>query len=79
VWNIIGRMMLQTAALEHQEQENDPLRQPQAQANQQRGHCYVDAMFAELNERPWQSKLKIIIINRTATLTTKMITKCGGN
>jgi hypothetical protein len=43
-------MMLQTAALEHQEQENDSLRQPQAQANQQRGHCYVDAMFAELNE-----------------------------
>jgi hypothetical protein len=28
---------------------NDPLRQPQPQANQQRRHCYVDAMFAELN------------------------------
>jgi hypothetical protein len=50
VWNIIGRLVLQTAALERQEQENDPLRQPQPQTNQQRQQCYVDAMFAELNE-----------------------------
>ena len=28
VWTVIDRMMVQTAALERQEQENDPLRQP---------------------------------------------------
>jgi len=73
VWNIIGRMMAQTAALERQEQENGPLRQPQPQANQQRRHCYVDAYLQSQMKWPWQTKLKIIIMNRRTTMTTEMI------
>jgi hypothetical protein len=73
VWKIIGRMMVQTAALERQEQENGPLRQPQPQANQQRRHCYVDAYLQSQMKWPWQTKLKIIIMNRRTTMTTEMI------
>ncbi len=51
VWNIIGQMMTQTAMLEHQEQDDEPLREPDLnQQQQQRRRGYVDAMFLELNE-----------------------------
>lgn len=52
VWNIIGQMMTQIAMLEHQEQDDEPLREPglNQQQQQQRRQGYVDAMFLELNE-----------------------------